>query len=81
VQGSNESTIHKVSTAFRSAFGLEPEVELGHLEYNSSPEWDSVAHMALVAALEQEFDCMLEMDEILDMSSYARVVEIMGNYA
>jgi acyl carrier protein len=36
--------------------------------------------MALVAALEQEFDCMLEMDDIIDMSSYSKALEIMRNY-
>ena len=49
--------------------------------YNDFPGWDSVAHMTLVAALEQEFDCMLEMDDILDMSSFSAAVEIMKKYA
>ena len=26
------------------------------LEYNTIPEWDSVAHMTLIAALEEAFD-------------------------
>ena len=75
------SVSEKVASAFRAAFSINDEISLSSLEYNYSSEWDSIAHMALVAALEQEFDCMLEMDDILDMSSYAKTLEIMGKYA
>jgi acyl carrier protein len=37
--------------------------------------------MTLIAALETEVDCMLEMDDILDMSSFSKAVEIMKKYA
>jgi acyl carrier protein len=77
----NELLMTKVNAAFRTAFELDSSADLTGLEYNVSKEWDSVAHMALVAALEQEFDCMLEMDEIIDMSSYTKVLEIMQKYA
>lgn len=53
------------------------DVDTGELIYNDYPGWDSVGHMTLVAALEEKFDCMLEMDDILNMSSYAKVCEIM----
>jgi acyl carrier protein len=71
----------KIDSAFRLAFELDVKEDLSGLQYNCSKQWDSVAHMALVVALEQEFDCMLEMDEIIDMSSYSKVLEIMRNYA
>ncbi len=50
------------------------------LVYNQFPGWDSVAHMSIVAALEDEFDCMLGTEEIIDMSSFFKAVEIMGKY-
>ena len=40
-----------------------------------------MGHMMLVAALEAEFDTMLETDEILSMSSFDKAVDIMGKYA
>lgn len=75
-----KSVESKVEAAFRAALVLDDDVSIAELEYNSSPAWDSVAHMTLVAALEEEFDCMLDMDDILDMSSYTKAVEIMGKY-
>ena len=50
------------------------------LIYNEFPGWDSLAHMSIIAALELEFDCMMDMDEILDMSSLSKAIEIMGKY-
>ncbi|MBN8819782.1 MAG: acyl carrier protein [Sphingomonas sp.] len=70
----------KIDKIFKDVIGAGPEVDRAILVYGEIPGWDSVAHMALVAALEQEFDCMLDMDDILDMSSYAKSIEIMKKY-
>ncbi len=41
------------------------------------PNWDSVGHMNLVAQLETEFGLQFEVDDIMEMSSAAKVVEIL----
>ncbi len=48
------------------------DVDTAKLIYNEFQGWDSVGHMTLIAALEEKFDCMLEMDDILDMSSFEK---------
>mgnify|MGYP001377665927 FL=1 len=63
---------------FCDVFSAPTDVDTGELIYNDYPGWDSVGHMTMVAALEEKFDCMLEMDDILAMSSYAKVCEIMS---
>ena len=68
----------KILEVFCDVFSAPEDVDTGQLIYNDYPGWDSVGHMTLVAALEEKFDCMLEMDDILDMSSYAKVCEIMS---
>jgi len=50
------------------------------LEYNSITEWDSIGHMALMAALEDTFDIMMDMDDIIDFSSYEKGLEIVRKY-
>lgn len=50
------------------------------LAYNLIPEWDSVAHMALVAELEDSYDIMLDTDDIVDMSSVAKIRQILAKY-
>ena len=61
------------------SFGID-ESSLKDLEYNSIPEWDSVGHMGLIAAIEEEFNIMMEMDEIIDFSGYEKGKEILDNH-
>ena len=50
------------------------------LVYGQSKAWDSVGHMTLVAALEDAFDIMMEMDDIIDLSSFGKGKEILRKY-
>lgn len=72
---------NKIDVVFKQVLKLDPATHRSQLIYNEIEGWDSVAHMTLVAGLEEAFDCMLDMDDILDMSSYDKVVEIMAKYA
>jgi len=71
----------KVDSVFKDVLGVDPRQDPAAVVYNQTQGWDSVAHMMLVAGLEEAFDCMLEMDDILGMSSYDKALEIMANYA
>lgn len=50
------------------------------LQYQGVELWDSVGHMTLVAALEDTFDIMLETDDIVDLSSFEKGMEILKKY-
>lgn len=56
------------------------EDQLPDLKYQSVELWDSVGHMTLVAALEDAFDIMLDTDDIIDLSSYEKGMEILKKY-
>jgi acyl carrier protein len=67
-----------ISVVFRQTLELSDEVDLRAVSYRSIPEWDSVAHMALVAALEDQFDVMFETEDILEMSDLSKAVGILA---
>lgn len=50
------------------------------LAYGVAESWDSIAHMALIAAIERVFDIMIETDDVIDMSSFAKAREIVRKY-
>ena len=56
------------------------EEQLAGLQYQGIELWDSVGHMSLVAALEDEFDIMIDTDDIIDLSSYEKGKEILAKY-
>lgn len=43
--------------------------------------WDSLAHLRLVTAIEQEFGISLTMEEINSMTGYRRILEYIDKYA
>jgi acyl carrier protein len=71
----------RVFNAFKESFDLDDDASAEKLVYQGHPAWTSVGHMILVAALESEFDTMLETDDILEMSNFEKAVTIMGKYA
>ena len=66
---------------FSETLGIDKQRVVDGLEYNSIKEWDSVAHMALIAALEESYDIMLETEDVIDMSSVRRAREILAKYS
>ena len=69
----------KYKQAFIDALLIDESILKGNLEYNAITEWDSIGHMSLVAELEDKFDIMMEMDDIIEMSSYEKGAEILEN--
>ncbi len=69
-----------LETVFAAALGLDIKQVNDELAYNSIPEWDSVAHMTLVAQIEEEYDILLDTDDIIDMSSVGKAKQILAKY-
>ena len=71
---SDESTL---DAAVRTSLGLPDDFEVSTAAYGKIDEWDSVAHLQLVAALEDAFGIMIETDDVIGMSDYATIVDIL----
>lgn len=57
------------------------EDQLGGLKFKESEYWDSVGHMSLIAAIEDEFDIMLETEDMMSIDSYEQGKTILStNY-
>jgi len=74
------STHETFIKAVSSTLEIDPAIVKDDLKYNTIPQWDSLGHMQLVAALEDEFDIMLDTDDIIGMSSIAVAKEILRKY-
>lgn len=65
--------------AFIESFGITEE-KLEELKYQDIVEWDSVGHMGLMAALEEAFKIEMDIDDIIDFSSFKKGKEILEKY-
>lgn len=66
----------KLKEVFIDALQLEDGVDVENLKYRDIEAWDSVGHMALVAAIEDEFDVEFDTDQVIDMSSFKVAVDM-----
>lgn len=71
--------LERLRKVFSDSLGVSPDTVTDSLSYGSGV-WDSIAHMALVAALEAEFEIMMETEDVIGMSSFAKAREIMGKH-
>jgi len=65
--------------AFKEIFMVE-ESDLPSLKYQDITAWDSVGHMALMSALEDTFEVELDIDDIIEFSSFEFGKTILAKY-
>lgn len=70
-----------LDAAFRSSVGLSDLVDLEGVAYGKTEEWDSVAHMKMIAAIEDAFGIMIDTEDVIAMSDYPTVRRLLrSNY-
>lgn len=68
----------KLKQAFITALALPADTDFNTVEYGKTPGWDSVAHMGLVAEIENALDIMLPTEDVIDLSSFNKAREIVS---
>ncbi|WP_444343321.1 acyl carrier protein [Phocaeicola sp.] len=77
--GEYNMNIEKYNKIFMELFEVE-EAEL-NADFNFGVEkWDSLAHMELIAQLEDEFEIMFETDDITHFGGYENGKAILAKY-
>jgi len=71
--------LEKYKSVFIEAFQVK-ENQLTGLKYQDVEEWDSVGHMGLMSDLEEAFDIEMDIDDIIDFSSFEKGMEILDKY-
>ena len=74
-----DKLLEKYDKVFVKCFKIKKE-KLKKLKYESIPKWDSVGHMAMIGSLEDTFKISMEMDDIIDFSSYEVGKKILKKY-
>jgi acyl carrier protein len=76
--------LSRLREVFRKSLELPPDLGVDDLTYRGAQlgadRWDSLAHMALVAGLEDAFDILIDTDDVIEISSFAKAREILGRY-
>ena len=70
----------KIKQAFADGLNIPTDKVHDGMTYDDTPEWDSIGHMAMIAALEQRFEIFIDTDDVVDISSFAKAKEILAKY-
>jgi len=69
----------RVAKVFSEVLGVPPDTITDDTSPDNTPQWDSMAAMTLVVAIEDEFDVRLSTAEIVSMRNIAIVRKVLGN--
>ncbi len=68
----------KLRRILAEAIELEPDEIDNSSSPDVTPEWDSFAHMNMVAVIEKEYGISLTLDEVIEMQSLPKIVEVVS---
>ena len=74
------ANIEKYNAAFVEVFCVDTSVLNSSFSKNTVEEWDSVHQLNIISILEESFDIMFEPEEIMELISYGKGIEILGRY-
>ena len=74
------TNLEKYNQAFIEVFGVEESALGANFDKDSVDGWDSVHQLNIIALLEEAFDIMLDPEDIMEMTSYAKGKEILAKY-
>ena len=74
------TNLEKLNKIFCEVFSVEDSALNDGFDNNSVDGWDSVHQLSLTSSVEDEFDIMLDAEDILDFTSYDKAKKILVKY-
>lgn len=74
------TNLQRYTQVFSTTFDMPGERFDAAFTFAEVSEWDSIVHMSLVTALEEEFDIMFETEDILHYGSFENGKRILAKY-
>ena len=74
------TNLEKLENIFSEVFSIEASSLDSSFDKNTIENWDSVHQLYLTSAIEDEFDIMLDSEDILEFTSYENAKTILKKY-
>ena len=73
-------TLDDLKAIFAEYLDLPVDTDWAEVRYQETSTWDSLAHMAIVGELEDRLRIMLDIEDVIDMSSFDAAIRILDKY-
>lgn len=74
------TNVEKLNRIFCEVFAVEESSLSDVFNKDTVEGWDSVRQLSLTTAVEDEFDIMLDAEDILEFTSYENVKAVLAKY-
>lgn len=74
------SNLEKLNRIFCEVFSVEETALNSDFDNKSVDGWDSVHQLSLTSSVEDEFDIMLDAEDILEFTSYENAKNVLAKY-
>lgn len=74
------SNLEKLNKIFCEVFSVEESVLNSEFDKCNVDGWDSVRQLSLTSSIEDEFDIMLDAEDILEFTSYENAKAVLAKY-
>jgi acyl carrier protein len=74
------STSEKLQDSFRQGLALPGSYDVTQAAESNLRQWDSVAHLQLVVAIEDAFGIRLSPADVVELKSYPAAVDILRRH-
>lgn len=74
------TNLEKLENIFCEVFSVEKSNLGPNFDKNNIENWDSVHQLYLTTAIEDEFDIMLDSEDILEFTSFESIKNILKKY-
>ena len=73
------NNIEKLNNIFKEIFSVD-DAALADLNKDNVDGWDSVHQLSLTSTIEDEFNIMLDAEDIIEFTSYENAKKILAKY-
>lgn len=73
-----EQILRQLTTVFQDVFDNENLTISEHTSADDIADWDSLMHITLISAVEDEFQVKFDMQEIIKMQNVGQMAELIG---
>ena len=74
--------MNEIKEKIRNLMSIVLEIDLNKIKDNAEPSsiqsWDSLKHMSLIVALEEEFDIIFTDDELMELLNFELITRIVS---
>ena len=74
------TNLEKLNKIFCEVFSVEESALNSEFDKCSVEGWDSVRQLSLTSSVEDEFDIMLDAEDILEFTSYENAKKVLAKY-